>query len=228
MEDLYLKSFISLADLFNKNQHNLYLVGGTVRDYLFSLPLEDMDAVTDATPEEMKSFIGDADYTFSRFGSVKYKINNIKFDITTLRSESEYKDSRHPAVIKFVKDLSIDVKRRDFTINALYLDKNLQVIDLVDGLKDIKSKTLTVIGDADKRIKEDPLRIVRAIRFALDYDLSFDDELLKAIINNIDLLEKINLAKIKMDLKKMKTTDKEKINNIFNKCHFIKYLGVLE
>lgn len=228
MEDLYLKSFISLANLFNSHNFHLYLVGGTVRDYLFHLPLTDMDAVTDATPKEMKEFIKDADYTFSRFGSVKYKVNNIKFDITTLREESEYKDSRHPAVINFVKDLSIDVKRRDFTINGLYLDKDMKVIDFVNGEADIKNKVLRTIGDADKRIKEDPLRIVRAIRFALDFDLSFDEELFTAIIDNIDLLDKLNKDKIKQDINKLRNRDEEKINEIFTKCHFIKYKTMLE
>ena len=228
MVDIHLNAFIKLSNLFEDNHFHLYLVGGTVRDYLLHIPLTDMDAVTDATPEEMKAFLDKADYTFAKFGSVKYKMDDIKFDITTLRSESGYIDSRHPAEIKFVKNLSIDVKRRDFTVNALYLDKELKVIDLVDGVKDINNRTLRMLGNPDTRIKEDPLRITRALRFTIDYDLTIEKELEKAILDNVDLLDKLNIDKVKQDLRKMKCRDLDKIKKVFTKFNFIKWLSVLE
>ena len=130
--DLRIKAFQELADLFNKHGYRLYLVGGTVRDYLLKLPLDDMDAVSDATPEEIVSFLPNVDQTFARLGSLKYKNSDgIKFDITTLRKESAYLDSRHPSEIVFVKDLEIDYQRRDFTVNALYLDEKLNTTDLI-------------------------------------------------------------------------------------------------
>ena len=228
MVDIHLNAFIKLSNLFEQNHFHLYLVGGTVRDNLLNIPLTDMDAVTDATPEEMKAFLDKADYTFAKFGSVKYKMDDIKFDITTLRSESGYIDSRHPAEIKFVKDLSIDVKRRDFTVNALYLDKELKVIDFVDGVKDINNRTLRMLGNPDTRIKEDPLRITRALRFTIDYDLTIEKELEKAILENVDLLDKLNIDKVKQDLRKMKCRDLDKIKKVFTKFNFIKWLSVLE
>ena len=209
--DKNLELFLKLNKLFSEHGHKLYLVGGTVRDYLLGLTLTDMDAVTDALPSEMKEFLPDANYTFERYGSVTIKLDKkVKFDITTLRKETSYEDSRHPSKIEFVKDLSIDVKRRDFTLNALYLDSNLQVIDYFGGEKDLKNKVLRMIGDPDLRLKEDPLRIIRAIRFASDFDLSLDSELEMAIKNNVNELQKLNKDKINQDLKKC-NPDKQSI-----------------
>lgn len=212
-----LLEFINLVNLFESHNHSLYLVGGTVRDYLLNKPLEDMDAVTTATPEEMKEFLKDADYTFSRMGSVRYKSRGIKFDITTLREENNYKDSRHPTSVKFVKDLKIDVKRRDFTINGMYLDKNLEVIDFVNGKADLSAKLIRMIGEPDTRLFEDPLRIIRAIRFALDLDFEIEKSLEESILKNIELLKKLNKDKIKQDLAKIKSKNEERKNELFNK-----------
>ena len=222
-----LEAFDQLVTLFKQHGYSLYLVGGTVRDYLLNLPLKDMDAVTDATPEEMKLFV-DGDFTFARFGSVRIKIEDVKFDVTTMRKENDYADSRHPQQVEFVKDLNIDVKRRDFTINALYLDEEHQVIDLVDGQVDIKNHLLRMIGDPNKRIKEDPLRISRAFRFAIDYDLEIEDELKSSIKNNIDLLDNLNPEKLKQDLHKMKCRDKNKIYNFLKEYNVTHLIDVIE
>ena len=207
--DYKLELFLKLNKLFKDNGFKLYLVGGTVRDFLLGEELTDMDAVTDATPEEMKRFLKDANYTFEKYGSISIKPDKkVKFDITTLREETSYQDSRHPSEIRFVRDLNIDVRRRDFTINALYLDENLKVIDLVDGQKDLENKVLRMIGDPNIRLKEDPLRIIRAIRFASDYQLSVDKELELAIRNNVNELNHLNPEKITQDLRKCKPESK--------------------
>lgn len=204
--DYKLELYLELNKQFAEHGHKLYLVGGTVRDFLLGVELTDMDAVTDATPEEMKAFLVDANYTFEKYGSVSIKPDKkVKFDITTMRAETSYQDSRHPSEIRFVKDLSIDVKRRDFTINALYLDENLKVIDYVNGQKDLQNRTLRMIGDPNIRLKEDPLRIIRAIRFAADYALSLDKDLEDAIRNNVGELDNLNPEKIHQDLKKCKS-----------------------
>ena len=209
--DNNLIKYQNLSKLFKDNGYQLYLVGGTVRDYLLGLSLSDMDAVTDATPEQMKAFLSDADFTFAKFGSVKCHYSETKFDITTLREENGYVDSRHPENIKFVKDLSVDVKRRDFTINGLYLNDKFEVIDLVEGFADLNNRILRCIGDPEIRIKEDPLRILRAIRFKIDLNLEFDESLRMVMKNNIALLDKINPDKIKQDLNKMKCREMDTI-----------------
>jgi len=202
--DYKISLFQELADIFNKHGYQLFLVGGSTRDYLLNIPLTDMDLVTDATPGETKSFLDNADYTFERFGSVKFKYKNVKFDLTTFRKEGGYVDSRHPNVVFFTKDIKEDYTRRDLTINALYLDKDLNVLDFVNGQKDLKNKVIRMVGDPLNRIKEDPLRIIRVYRFKLDLGFDIDKELEKVIKNNKDLLGNIR---------------KEKILEEIHKCH---------
>lgn len=226
--DEKLIEFQTLHELFDKNGFSLYMVGGTVRDYLLGLPLDDMDVVTDAKPEDIEKFLPNASFVFARFGSVSYKTEKkVKFDITTLRQEVGYEDGRHPDKICFVKDLSIDVRRRDFTVNALYMDSNLKVIDYVDGQKDLNNHILRMVGNPDIRIKEDPLRIIRALRFSIDYNLKIDNELDLAIKNNIDLLNRLNIEKIKQDIKKIKSKDFVLINKIFEEYNIKHLLDVI-
>lgn len=226
--DEKLLDYLSLNKLFEENGFSLYLVGGTVRDYLLNFPLDDMDVVTDATPEDIKKFLPDASFTFARFGSVSYKTNKkVKFDITTLREEKGYEDGRHPDKIHFVKDLSVDVKRRDFTVNALYMNSKFEVIDYVDGEKDLSNHILRMVGNPELRIKEDPLRIIRALRFSIDYKLSIDKELDLAIRNNISLLEKLNIEKIHQDIRKIKNKDQEVINKLFEDYNIKHLLNVI-
>ena len=197
-------AFKSLADLFNNHGYKLYLVGGTVRDYLLGLPLEDMDAVSDATPREILEFLPTADETFAHLGSLKYKDpNGIKFDITTLRRESGYQDSRHPNKVIFVKELEDDYPRRDFTVNAMYMDSDLKIYDFCGGQKDLEKRVLRMVGNADARLKEDPLRILRAIRFHLMFKFRIEDNLLEAMRDRFYLLENITDAKIKSELNKI-------------------------
>ena len=202
--DFKLLEFQKLAKTFNEHGYRLYLVGGTVRDCLLSLPLDDMDVVTDATPDQVIEFLPNVDKTFARLGSLKYKNENqIKFDITTLRKESGYLDNRHPNVITFVKDLKIDYQRRDFTINAMYLDEMLKLIDYCGGKKDLDNRLIRMVGDPNIRLKEDPLRILRAIRFCLTFNFRLDSDLEKAMKKNFPLLRNITDAKIKSELNKI-------------------------
>ena len=195
-------AFLSLNKIFMERGFSLYLVGGTVRDYLLNIELVDMDAVTDALPSDMELFLESADFSFKRFGSVKIKYLGFKFDITTMRKEAGYDDFRHPNQIEFCDSLKIDVLRRDFTINGLYMDKDLEIIDYINGVKDLENKIIKTIGGADKRIKEDPLRIFRAIRFMVEFDFSLDEELLNAIIINKNLVRELNIEKIIMEIKR--------------------------
>lgn len=199
---MQVKEFDLLKTIYEKNGFHLYLVGGTVRDLLLDIPVDDLDFVTDATPEEEKSFLPEANYTFAKFGSIRLTINGKEIDITTLREEGEYQDHRHPSYIRFVTDLGKDYLRRDFTINALYLDKDYQVIDFCGGLSDLQNKIIRFVGDPALRIQEDPLRICRAERFRDRLGFQIEENSQKAIEENFPLLKKLNPAKIKEEIKK--------------------------
>lgn len=196
--------FLKLAKLFNDNGYRLFMIGGTTRDYLLSLDVYDYDFVSDATPEEMKTFLKDGNYTFAKYGSVRLKVDGIHIDITTLRIEGEYLDYRHPSYIKYVRTINEDYVRRDFTINAIYIDEQMNVIDPTNlGIKDLENKIIRFIGEPEKRIKEDPLRIIRAERFAKKLSFIIEEKSRLAIEKNRHLLDEINPEKIKEEIRKM-------------------------
>lgn len=197
-----IEAFDFLKDVFSKNGFHLYVVGGTVRDFLLGKEITDLDFVTDATPEEEMKFIPEADFTFKKFGAVRYPYKGKHIDITTLRQEGEYNDSRHPSKVTFVKDPKLDYVRRDFTINAMYLDEEYKVIDFSSGQEDLKKKLIRFIGDPIKRIEEDPLRIARAERFAKSLGFEIEEKTLQAIKSKRDLLEKLNPEKLKEEERK--------------------------
>ena len=194
--------FLDLANLFEKYGFSLYIIGGTSRDYLLGRPVDDYDFVTDATPDEMKEFLENADYTFSKFGTIRLSLYGRKVDIVTLRTEGEYADYRHPKTIKYIRRIEEDYVRRDFTINALYIDKKFNVFDFCGGLQDLKNGIIRLIGDPEKRIREDPLRILRAERFAKKLGFVIDEQTLKAIKNNRHLLKELNPDKVREEQNK--------------------------
>lgn len=194
--------FLRLSSLYAERGHRLFLIGGTSRDLLLGIDPSDIDLVTDATPEEEKAFLPDLEMTFARFGSVHLKTEAGDIDITTLRRESGYKDSRHPSKIEFIRDLKEDSLRRDFTINALYIDCQGNVSDYHGGLEDLKNRLIRFIGDPATRIQEDPLRILRAERFAKRLGFQIEENTEKAMEEHRDLLRLLNPEKIAMEMKK--------------------------
>ena len=164
-----LEQYYSLADLFKKHGYNLYLVGGATRDSLLKLEVSDYDLVSDASVNEIMSFYPNIDISFEKYGSIRLIFENEKFDVTTLRKE-EYISPRKPSKIEYVKNINEDYLRRDFTINAIYMDIDGKYYDFCDGIKDISNKVIKMIGDPDIRLKEDPLRILRALRFSIQLD----------------------------------------------------------
>ena len=217
-------AYLALAKVFKERGFALYMVGGTVRDFLLQIPLKDMDLVTNATPDQMLPFLKGADETFKKFGYLKYVFKNVKFDITTLRVESDYDDSRHPSKIKFVTSLEKDYVRRDFTINGMYLDSYFVIHDFCHGEEDLRNKTIRFIGKPKTRIKEDPLRIIRAIRFALTLGFSFDKKTEKAMKKYLYLLNKLNIEKVKEEVSKIKNVDEAMKTKLLNEYHISELL----
>jgi tRNA nucleotidyltransferase/poly(A) polymerase len=198
-----LNPFLTLAKKFQQHGYHLWMIGGTSRDYLLGLPTEDFDLTTDALPTAMQQIIPDANFRFAHYGTVQLIEDNYKIDITTLRQESLYKDKRHPQSISFVKEPVLDYLRRDLTINAIYIDAQLKVIDFVNGKSDLDNKILRMIGDPYLRLQEDPLRILRVIRFQHRFNFKQDLLLEKALNQSIPLLDYLNPQKVRQEIKKM-------------------------
>ena len=194
--------FKKYEKLFRSHGYPLFMVGGTSRDLLLGQEPSDFDFVTSATPEQERSFLPDADYSFAKFGSIKFKEEGKEINVTTFREEGEYKDFRHPSYIRFISSPEEDSKRRDFTINALYLDGEGNVLDFHGGLKDLREKKIRFIGNPDVRIQEDPLRILRAERFAKRLGFTLEEETDKAIKKLRPLLAKLNPLKVKQEMEK--------------------------
>lgn len=198
-----LSPFLELETLFAKHGFKLWLIGGSSRDYLLKREFTDFDLVTDATPSQMKSFLSDGDFRFAQYGTVRLTQPHVTIEITTLRKESGYKDYRHPQSVQFIKDPQGDYVRRDFTINALYIDGQLKVTDYCGGLDDLKHRVLRIIGEPHRRFQEDPLRMLRAIRFELMLGFTLEGKTKQALISNIDLLEYLNPIKANGELDKI-------------------------
>ncbi|MBR4378364.1 MAG: hypothetical protein IKP50_05765 [Bacilli bacterium] len=196
--------FKFLDKTFKENGFSIFEVGGSVRDEILGLDVFDFDFATNATPKEMMKFLPDANNTFAKYGCIKYKGEHGRAEITTFRVEEKYDDFRHPTKIRFVKSLDEDYLRRDFTINAIYKDIEGNIYDPAGGVEDIKKQLIRFIGDPEKRIKEDPLRILRAKRFAAKLGFEIEPETAKAMEKLSYLLEKLNPDKIKEEERKSK------------------------
>ncbi len=207
---------MELLDIFNKNGYEAYVVGGFVRDIILGRESYDVDITTSATPKQIQEIFGNINLPFESYGSVKLNYKNAHFEITTYRVEFDYKDKRKPSKIIYTDKLIEDLKRRDFTINTLCMDKNGKIIDTLGVLDDIKNKVIKTVGDADKKIKEDALRILRAIRFATDLDFELDTDLKCAIISNKSSLKELSYFRKKQEL-----------NRIFSSNNFYKGIKLL-
>ncbi|MDD3383317.1 MAG: hypothetical protein WC123_01245 [Bacilli bacterium] len=197
-----------------------YIVGGTSRDILLYQNSEDIDIASNATPNQLSNIFENANYDkFSaKFGTFKSMIEGLDVEITTFRVEGDYDDYRHPKLIKYVSDPYTDSFRRDFTINAIYMDKYGDIEDFHNGIQDLNNKIIKMIGDPYEKINEDPVRILRALRFKISLNFTIEEKLEKAIVDNADLIEYISITRQKIELQKMlKYASMEKITKILDR-----------
>lgn len=180
-----------------------YFVGGSVRDHILGLPIHDVDIATSAYPEEIKTIFKHTVDTGIKHGTVTVLLNDESYEITTFRTESGYQDYRRPDKVTFVRSLKDDLKRRDFTINALAVDHQGNVVDLFDGLIDLQKKVIRAVGVAEERFHEDALRMMRAVRFQAQLNFSIESKTKQAIADNSALLEKIAIERIHEEFVKM-------------------------
>ncbi len=194
---------LPILQKLNKAGYEAYFVGGSVRDTLLNRPIHDVDIATSAYPAEVKALFNRTVDTGIEHGTVMVLDHGTGYEVTTFRTESGYQDFRRPDKVTFVRSLKEDLKRRDFTINALAMSADGKITDLFGGIADMKKKIIRAVGMADKRFHEDALRMMRAIRFASQLDFVVEDNTLTGIKDNHMLLRKIAVERCHTEFVKM-------------------------
>lgn len=203
-----------VAQTLEKAGYTAYLVGGCTRDLLLGHTPKDWDLTTDAHPEQIQALWSD-DETFCNndYGTVGVKTESEDetlqvIEVTPYRSESGYSDNRRPDKVEFGVSLEEDLKRRDFTINAIaYRLSDDTTVDLFDGAGDLEKKRLKTVGDPDKRFAEDALRMMRAVRLAGQLNFAIESETMRSIYENKDILEEIAIERIADEFSRLLMTD---------------------
>ena len=198
-----LEAALKILNKIEKNGFKAYIVGGFVRDYILGIESKDVDICTNATPKEIMAIFKESALPKEEYGSVTLFYKNNRFDITTFRREIRYINNRKPVEIEYIDDLLEDLRRRDFLMNTLCLDKKKIIIDPLNGRVDIDNKTINTVGDSNFKFNQDSLRILRAVRFATTLNFKLSDDVREAIINNKEELRSLSYDRKKQELDKI-------------------------
>ena len=196
-------TILELLKKIESNGFKAYIVGGYPRDLYMGKSTNDYDICTNATPMEIKQIFSNSSLKREQYGSVTLFYNDLRFEITTFRKDIKYYNNRKPVEIEYIDNLLDDLKRRDFIINTICIDSNGEYIDLLNGRADIDRKIIKTVGDAYKKIEEDSLRILRAVRFATVLDFDLDKRLKEAIKKYKYLLKNLSYYRKKEELDKI-------------------------
>lgn len=202
MDRLFLKS-VPILELIEEAGYEAYFVGGSVRDYIIGRPINDVDIASSATPQEIKRiFPNTADIGIDH-GTVLVITDTGTYEITTFRTESGYSDFRRPDAVKFVRSLTEDLQRRDFTMNAIAMDKTGKIIDPFNGKRDLAQKRIITVGNPHERFHEDALRMMRALRFVSQLDFELDQETFDSLKENAQNISEIAVERILVEFEKL-------------------------
>ena len=180
-----------------------YAVGGCVRDTLLGRVPQDWDITTSATPERVKQLFSHTIDTGIEHGTVTVMLEHVGYEVTTYRIDGEYEDGRHPKEVTFTDNLKEDLRRRDFTINAMAYNDERGLVDVFDGVGDLEHHVIRCVGDARERFTEDALRMLRAVRFAAQLDFSIEEETKEAVRLLAPTIAKVSAERIQMELVKL-------------------------
>ena len=211
-----------------QNNYEAYIVGGCVRDAILGFEPNDYDITTSASPNTIQEIFKDFKCieTGIEHGTVSVLMEDEIFEITTYRIEGEYKDHRRPDKVDFTDRLEEDLKRRDFTINAMAYNEKKGLIDLFGGKEDLNNKIIKTVGNPYDRFNEDGLRMIRAIRFSSKLNFTIEKETLKAIYDKSFIINNISLERITDEFTKIILSDKpENIKYLFE-TKLLKYLNI--
>ena len=201
-EPLFLEALPVMQQLVDAG-YEAYFVGGSVRDMLLHKPISDVDIATSATPQEVKEIFPHTVDVGIEHGTVMVLHHKEGYEVTTFRTEEGYEDFRHPDKVTFVRSLEEDLKRRDFTINALAIGIDDQLMDFFDGIGDLERQCIRCVGDAKERFNEDALRMFRAVRFVGQLGFQVEEETKHAISILKMNLSKVAVERMKVEFEKM-------------------------
>ncbi|MCD8090373.1 MAG: CCA tRNA nucleotidyltransferase [Clostridiales bacterium] len=189
-----------------------YIVGGCVRDYLMGHTPHDYDITTNALPEDVKGIFSHTADTGLKHGTVTVIYKGTNYEITTYRIDGEYKDSRHPEDVTFTDDITKDLSRRDFTMNAIAYSPGKGYADPFFGRDDIKNKIIKGVREPNRRFREDALRMLRALRFSAQLGFEIEEKTFEAVINNRELIKNVSMERITTEFLRLITSEhREKI-----------------
>lgn len=201
------KSVRTVIGVLQDNGFEAYAVGGCVRDSYLGCKPQDWDITTNARPEEVKSLFRRTVDIGMQHGTVKVMIGREGIEVTTYRIDGKYEDARHPSEVTFTADLCEDLKRRDFTINAMAYSDKTGLVDLFGGVEDLKSGVIRAVGDAEERFSEDALRMLRALRFSARFGYEIEEDTKQAIIRLAPTLSRISAERIREEMEKLICSD---------------------
>lgn len=228
MEIFIPKEVSFLIDTIYENGYEAFMVGGCVRDNILNLIPNDYDITTNAKPKEIINIFKNYKIidTGIKHGTVSIILNNNTYEITTYRIEGEYENNRRPKTVEFTSNIEEDLRRRDFTINAMAYNKQFGIIDKFNGLEDLQNRIIKTVGNPDERFKEDGLRMIRAIRFSSKLGFNIDENTLNGIYKNSYIIKNISTERINDEFTKILLSDNPQNIILLYKTNIFKYLGI--
>ena len=197
----------NIIKTLQNNGHEAYAVGGCVRDLYLGKTPADWDITTSASPNQVKALFDHTIDTGIEHGTVTVMLKGCGYEVTTYRIDGEYVDGRHPKQVVFTSMLSEDLRRRDFTINAMAYNDTEGLVDLFQGQKDLEEKIIRCVGDPRERFSEDALRMLRALRFSAQLDFEIEENTYEAICQLAPTIEKVSKERIMVELNKLLVSD---------------------
>ncbi len=226
---IYLPKVVKfIIDRIYEYGYEAFIVGGCIRDYISGITPNDYDITTNATPNKIMDIFKEFKLIKNgiKHGTVGILIDGDIYEITTYRIESEYEDSRRPKNIEFTANIVDDLKRRDFTINAMAYNDKKGLIDEFGGIVDLKNKVIKTVGNPDKRFNEDGLRIIRAIRFSSKLGFNIEDKTLNSIYKNYHIVKNISIERITDEINKIITSKNPQNIILLYKTKIFEILGI--
>ncbi len=228
MEIFMPKEVKFLIDKIYENGYEAFMVGGCVRDSILNMTPNDYDITTNAKPSNIIHIFKEYKIldTGIKHGTVSIILNDNIYEITTYRIEGEYENNRRPKNVEFTSDLEDDLRRRDFTINAIAYNEKFGIVDIFNGIKDIQDEIIKTVGNPDERFEEDGLRMIRAIRFSSKLGFNIDKNTLSSIYKNSYIIKKISLERINDEFTKTLTSNNPQNIILLYKTKIFENLGI--